>query len=213
MQPEQQQVGGLVPGPANQYDFIVNPPQNQPPPSGGLPAKLSGGGSGKKFLIFVGGGLFLVVLLLLIVLLFSGGNPDVDKAVGLTQSQQETIRISELGDETADQQLKNSAINSQLTLTTQQLQWRALLSEEGRVVSEDELKAKLNEDTDQHLDTARQSATFDSAFAQVLDTHLRSYASELNQIFTESSEPAIRELASTHFQQLELLVKQLPEQQ
>lgn len=197
-----------MPGPANQYDFIVNPPQSAPPKTG-LSMLGGGGSSNKKFFVIVGGGLGLVVLLLLFAFVFSGGNANVDRAVGIVQSQQELIRISDTGSEAADGRLKAAAINIKLTIATQRQQWQTYLTEQGRQLSDQELAAKLNSNVDTELESAQQTGNFDPTFERILSENLRDYAAELRQTHAEAGSAEVRELAEAHFQQLELLGDQL----
>lgn len=214
MQPQQQQQqpppqpGGVVPGPANQYDFIVNPPQ-QGPPKGGLSILGGGGTSNKKFFVIVGGGMGLVILLLLFAFVFTGGNANVDRAVGLVQTQGELARVSDKGSEATDGRLRYAATTAKLTINTHKQEWLAYLSGHGRQLSNEELAAKLDGNTDSTLDSAQQTGTFDSTFEQILDAGLRGYAAELLQVHSESSQAEVRDLAEAHLQQLELLVEQL----
>lgn len=208
MQPDQNNAGGIVPGPANQYDFIMNPPK---PPKKSIVPTFGKNPFIQKIIFVVGGAIALMMLLWVgASLLFGGGNAGIEKAVGLAQSQQELIRVAALGADAPDQRTRNLAVNVQFTFTTQQNQLISYLSGRGRNVSEEELAGKLNAETDTRLETAMQSNTFDTAFNQTMENSLRAYVRELDSAYDDIGNALGRQLLQAHFEQVELLVKQVP---
>jgi hypothetical protein len=194
--------------PDNNYDFIMNP-QKAPKP------KLSGGVAGNPFilkLIFVVGGAVAVMIVVAVAInLFFNKKGNVESLVAITQTEQELVRLSTQGGGATGQTVKNAAINTQLSLRTQQKSWQAFLGKRGRDVPQKELDLKKNETTDKTLRAAKQTSTFDSAYTTIMRSQLETYAGDLKAAYITATTNQEKLLLDTHYQQVGLLLKQWPE--
>src|SRR5688572_24960275 len=84
-----------APPPGNDYNFIINP---EKPKKKGLLNDESGNSFIAKIVLLVGGAVALIVVLTIGVNLLFGGKSNIDMVVGLTQQQQEIVRISAEGE-------------------------------------------------------------------------------------------------------------------
>jgi hypothetical protein len=198
----------LQPPPHNPYEFILNP-QNPQPKSPGL----GKGNFGMMIAFIVGGALLLMLVLGIVVTLFSGSS-NTDGFVGLSQTQNELIRVSEQGAADATQQsTKNLAVTAQYGILTQQQQVLAFLAEHGKKVGEKEILLKQNAQTDLQFTAAKSTSTFDMVFSTVMQNQLTTYADNLKQLFNATSDKAERDMLANYHEQTQLLISQIPHTQ
>jgi predicted metalloprotease len=190
----------------NNYDFIVNPGA---PPKKPLIPKLGGGSFTKKLLFILGGAVIVVMLMWVVGNIIGGSSVNTAEVKSLTQAQQEITRVAEEGAQNAtDQELKNAAVSTQLTIASQQKEWMAFLAQYGTEVKEEELELKHNATTDKTLEDAKASSTFDLAFDQTMESYLGQYSNTLKTDFEKSTDATQRTLLKAHYEQTQLLLEQ-----
>jgi hypothetical protein len=185
---------------ANPYDFITNP---------AAPAKKSLLGGGKRPLIL--GLVIAVVVVLLLAIgasLFGGGSSQDDYWTALRQHT-ETIRVSELGSDSArNNRAKNLAINTRQTLQSQQSTLNSLANAAGiKKIENKQLSLGQDSKTDERLTKADQLNQFDEEFIKVMGEELRAYQSSLKTLFDASSSQKNRATLSTMYDEVQLLVE------
>ncbi len=191
--------------PSNPYDFITNP-VNQPKKS-----LLPTGKVGR--LIIVGVGLVLLLMLFIIVVSLLGSSDKALKAdyAELTQQQTEIIRVSTLGSSSArESSTKNIAINSKLTVSSQQNEILPLAKKAGAPTDTKSLALGSNSKTDQTLESAEQSNQFDQAFSKVLLESLQVYQKQLKKLHDASENQSTKAILSKAFNSVNDLLKSLP---
>lgn len=201
---------GMHPQDNNPYDFIMNPAA--PPPKKRLPLP---GSNSNPFLVkiglIVGGVIVLMIAVTVLLNLFTGGKTSTEEFRSLAQTQQEVIRVAEIGDNDArSQSVKNAAKSIKLSVTTQQLKTLSYLSKNDITMKEKELDLKVNTENDTKLDGANQTSTFDSVFLQVMRGILESYANDLRQLYDTTSNTQAKQIIKEDFEQTQLLSQQLP---
>jgi hypothetical protein len=194
----------------NPYDFIMNP--SAPPPKKGLPIP---GSNSNPFLVKIGlivGGVIILMIAVTVALnLFTGGKTSTEEFQSLAQTQQEVIRVAEIGDNDArSQSVKNAAKNIKLSVTTQQLKTLGYLSKNDITMKTKELELKTNSENDTKLDEANQTSTFDGVFLQVMRGILESYGSDLRKLYDTTSNADAKKIIKEDFEQTQLLSQQLP---
>jgi hypothetical protein len=201
MHPEQE------PLPQHNYDFILNPQQA---PKKRLNLPFGGDSFFAKVAFIVGGALLLMIVLAVIINLFFGGQTNVDKLVSVTQSEQEIIRLSAEGGNATSQPVKDAAVTTRLSVTTHQKQWLAFLARHGRELKNEQLNLKEDPTTDNKLKLAQQTSTFDTTYITIMRSQLEAYADELRTAHSGMSNKADRDLLSTQYDEVQLLLKQWP---
>jgi hypothetical protein len=94
---------------------------------------------------------------------------------------------------------------------TQQQGVISLLGEMGTTVKDKDLALKQDAATDERLTSARATSTFDSTFAQIIQTQLEDYASTLKQLHDKTKKQAERDLISDYYEQTQLIITQIPQ--
>lgn len=192
-------------GQSPNYDFLYSQP----------PAKRSvlptGSSTMQRLLIFVGG---LVVLVFTVVifssLLSSGGGVNTELAA-LVGRQNEIIRVAAIGTQQASgQSTKNLAVSAQLSMATDQQQLTVYLSHHGHKMSKKELAADQSAATDNQLNSALATSTFDTTFNSILQNELNSYMQSLKSTFAKTTNTGTRSLLNSDYQHAQLLLKQVP---
>jgi hypothetical protein len=206
MNPEQQ----LTPPPGTPYDFIVNP--GQPPKQ-----KRNFGFDGNRGFFFkLGLGLIGVFILMMIMALlvntFTTKKTNIADIVAIAQSEAEIVRISNLGKKAIAQNVRNAGMSTQLTIATQQQRMLTYLAENGRKVKDKELAMKRDINTDKLLEQALQTSTFDATFTQTMRTLLEEHGAVLKDAYNaaDPDNKQERTLLSAHYDQIQVLLKQLP---
>jgi hypothetical protein len=187
------------------YAFIMNPATK---PKRGL----VGGGDSfvKKILVIVGGAIILIIVLVFLVNIIFGSKGNTAELVSMVQSQQELIRVSQKGTQANNQVTKNVAINTTLGMTTQQKEWIVFLKKYGITVDEKTIILKRDSKTDQRLKSAQDNSTFDIVFTQTLAAQLQAYRTSLQTLYKHTTNTEERDLIRNHFDQIGLLLKQVP---
>lgn len=188
------------------YAFIMNP---APKPK----KNFWGGGASmaKRIGIVAGGAAVLIIIVLVFVNIIFGGSSSTDGLISIVQTENEIIRIAGKNSSAVDQVTKNFAVNTQLSITTQQKEWENFLGKYGIVVAPKLLVLKKNLKSDKSLDSAEANSTFDLVFNQMLKSMLNDYKKELNTTYQHTNNKEERTLLDKHYSQINLLLKQLPE--
>lgn len=204
----QQPQHSLQPPTTNPYDFILNP---QKPPKQNKLFSLGSGSLGGMIVLIVGGALLLMIILAILASLLGGNKTSAADFIGISQSQQELIRVANQGANDATQQTtKNLAVSAEFAFRTQQQQVLTYLAGNGKEVSKEELVLKQNAQTDLQFKTAKSTSTFDLVFSKVMQNELTSYANILKQLFNTSKNPREREMLGKYYEQTQLLISQVP---
>ena len=187
------------------YDFIMNPQK---------PAKRKMGVGGDSFifkiLFIVGGAIIVMIVLAVVINLFFGGRTNVESLVTLAQDQQEITRLGELGDDATSRDVKNAAVNTTLSLKSQQGELLTYLGKRGREVKKEELALKEDSSADKRLETAKQASLFDSTYTNLMRTELTDYATALKSTYDGTTNAQQRDLLKKHYAGVQLLLKQWP---
>lgn len=192
--------------PQNNFEFILNPAQAPKRPIAAGPVQ------GKRMFMLVGivGVLFLFFF---IGLALKGGGGAAANLTGIAETQTEITRVATEGvngsgiTATANQ---NLAINVQLTLSSQLATLKKFLTTQGTKVSAKTLALKKNTATDTQLTTAQQNSSYDVVFAQVMQTELSNYLTELKTAYQADTGTKTRALLSADYTQAAVLYNQVP---
>lgn len=194
--------------PGNNYDFIMNSGQKQKKP---LIPKVGGGSLAGKLIPIIGGAVVLIILMWVVGSFLGGGGINKANAIGLVQTQQEITRVAKEGIASGNGNIRNVAANVTASVSTQQKEWLVVLGENGTEVKEDQFGLKLNETTDQRLADATANNTFDLAYTEVMNAYLTDYSNTLSNYFKSATTEEERTLINLHFEEVKLLLEQLPD--
>lgn len=204
MNPEQP----APPAPGGNYDFIMSPPK---PPKPKVVSSISGNKFVMKIVFIAGGAVLVIAVAAILVNVIFGNKNNYADIISITQSEQEIIRLSIEGNAADAQTINNAAVNTELTMKTQQQAWLAFLQKHGQKVAPETLLAKKNLKTDKALSAAKQTSTFDSAYKTLLRKDLAAYAAELRTAYNGATNTQERAMLNTYYQQTNLLLQQWPE--
>jgi hypothetical protein len=187
------------------YSFIMNP---APPPK----KRALGLDPFIMRIILVSGAAFALMAVVAVVLnATTGSKTNTADLTALAQTQNEIIRVAQVGNTTAVQQTtKNLAITTQYSLMTEQANVLAFLSRHGVSLKSKDLKLKQNAATDRQLASAKATSTFDLVFSQIMQQELQSYASTLKKLYSSSSTQKEKDLLSSDYSDVQLLISQIP---
>jgi uncharacterized protein YpmB len=205
MQP-QQPVYGPPPSGPSPYDFIVNPN------AGSGRSRLPGGNSVVARSILVIGGMIVLLIVFIVgknlLLVGSTNTPDL---ISVATQQQELIHLSynAVQVQTIETTTKNSALTTQLALTSQQQELLVYLKNHGHKVAQKQLSSQGSAATDQQLAAAVAASTYDATFNQIMVTKLTTYKQSLQQASTKGSDAAGQALLQKDYDSAQLLLQQL----
>ena len=196
----------------NPYDFIMN--SGAPQPKRPIPLKVPAGGKNGfivKIALIVGGAIILLIAILIGSSLLSSDDTNTTDLTALAQTQSEIIRVATQGAQNGrDQATKNFAVNTNLSVSTQQLRIVNYLATKGTKLKSKELGLKESDTTTKQLAQAKATSTFDAAFLQIMQTSLDSYSSDLQKYYESSSSSAVKKLLKADYEQTQLLRSQIP---
>jgi len=193
--------------PTNNYDFILNP---QKPTKHKLLGGLGGGSFITKVMFIVGGAIVLMVVTAVLVNVFFGGKNNLESLVALTKTEQELARLGAEGKEAGSQEVKNSAINTVLVVTSHQKSWLAFISKHGRTVKSEELKLSRDTSSDKQLATAKQTSTFDTIYTTLMRSGLTDYAKAIKNAHQSTANKQERDMLDNQYKDVQLLLEQWP---
>jgi hypothetical protein len=202
--PPQNQQNQNVPNNQGQYDFFMAPGQAARP-------KLSGPTSMKSRIIIVVSGLVLLVIIASVIsAVLNSGPKATDLQTSVAQDQQEIIRLTTAGINTASSaQTKNFAITTQFTITSEQQQLVAYLAQGKVKVGPKQLALKQSSKADQELATALAAGVYDQSFTEVMTADFTTYVNDLNTAFKKTKGPNGRKLIQQDYTSAQVLIKQL----
>lgn len=194
------------PQPTNNYDFILNPQKPQ--------KKLFGGMGGDTFIakvaFIVGGAIIIMVVGALLVNLIFGSKTNLETLVSLAKTEQEIGRLSDMGKDAVEQQIKNAAINTDLVVTSHQRSWLTFVEKRGREVKSEELNLGKDSSSDRKLTLAKQTSTFDPTYTTLMRASLTDYAKDLKQAYQGATNKQEKLLLDAQYKDVVLLLKQWP---
>lgn len=191
--------------PSNPYDFIVNPAPVA------KKSFLAGSTGPLKLLIIIGFATAVIVLLAVVFTLIFSKSSTTPTLTTIVQEQQELIRIATQGEtKAADEATKAYAYNVDLSISTNQRQLLAYLSEHGKTVKEKELALKKDSATDKLLANAQATSTYDSTLKKVLAAQLQTYLTDIQTAFKETSNTELREILDKSYSAGKTLLSQDP---
>ncbi|HKU19157.1 MAG TPA: hypothetical protein VJP80_07900 [Candidatus Saccharimonadales bacterium] len=207
---DQQQPGAPA---GNPYEFIFNPPK--PPKRSGRMGmgSVSSNSWGVKIAFIVGGAALVLVILAIIVNLTLGKRTNTAELILITETQNEIARVATQGVNADDQLVRNAAVSTQLTVTSQQQTMLAFLQGRGKKVSTKTLLLKRNASTDKQLTAATAASNFDPVFTQTMVGQLNSYASSVKTAYNNAVNTTERALLANEYNQTQALIKQWPSPQ
>jgi hypothetical protein len=203
MQPEQ----SVSPAPGNNYDFIMSP-QEAPKPK--FPVPLGGNSFMLKLVFIVGGAVIVVIIAAVAVNLFFARQDNIATTLSIVQTEQELVRLGTAGKKASSQEVRNAAINTQLSVKSHQQDWLDFLAARNREVKKAELELKENASTDSKLSTAEETSTFDTTYISVMRSQLESYGNALSDTYDGTSNKKQRDLLLSHYADVKLLLEQWP---
>ena len=197
------QPSNLSPAAHEPYTFILDA---QAPPKRSAFASMST----LKRVLVIGGAVALGIVLVLTVLsLFAPKDDAVTLLTTLVQEQQEIVRVADLGSQSANgASVRNLATNVSLSVGSDQTQMMQYLSSIKKPVNKKKLAIKYDAKTDQTLQSARQTNTFDHATVQSLQMLLVEYRANLNSTYQGVKGPKAREQLKNSYQAADLLIAQ-----
>lgn len=191
---------------SNPYDFITT--GKKPPKSG-----LSGASDPlvMKLVFVIGGAIILVIIVVLLVSFIFSGRTNLNDLVVLAETQQEIVRVAnqDTGQDT-DINVSGAAINTKLTVITQQQNMITFLNTHRVKVSQKQLDLKKSTQTDKTLLEAKATSTFNTTFTQIMRGQLQDYAVALRKAYAGAASTKEKTLLATQYNQVQLLLKQWP---
>lgn len=182
------------------YGFITNPQQ--------LPQKSRGVGNSmlSRIIIVVGGVLLLLIIGSVVVSLMGrAGQAATNNLKGIYAEQQEIIRIAGLGSKDAlSTDAKSFAATVSLSITSSQQKIKEELGD--TKLSDQELAAKKNADTDKVLEGAKATNSYDEVLQDTLTNQLQSYMQTLQKVFNETDDEALKQVISSAFDSASAIV-------
>lgn len=195
----------------NPYDFIINPETPVKHPLSGKLPDFSSNPILAKYFVAIGGFIVIFIFIGLIILIHDISKPNVAALINLTAQQQEIVRVANLGQEDVTQTSnQNLAIDTSLTVQTQQRQLIGLLAQNGTTVSQKQLLLDTNANTTEQLNNALNNSTVDLEFAQIMQNELQGYLNSLNQLSITAPTRAEKLLMENDYLQTKLLINQVP---
>jgi len=196
----------------NPYDFIMNSGTSQPKRP--IPLKVPTNGKNGfivKIALIVGGAIILLIAIMIGSSLLSPDDTNTTGLTSLAQTQNEIIRVATQGAQNGrDQATKNFAVNTNLSVSTQQLRITNYLATKGTKLKSKELGLKESDTTTKQLTQAKATSTFDAAFLQIMQTSLDSYSNDLQKYYESSTSATVKKLLKADYEQTQLLRSQLP---
>lgn len=185
------------------YKFIFEP--NKGPTKKLIPSTNTKRGR----ILVIGAGLIVLLILISTVgsLITSAGQGGTKDLIDLAQRQQEIVRVAQIGmTKSKGQNTRNLAVNTQLTVASDQQQLLAKLKKNKISIKPKELSLKLNSRTDALLVKADQNNQFDEIFTKTIVSELTSYQKAINKSYDSNSGLTTRALLKTEFNNAAKLV-------
>jgi hypothetical protein len=208
--PEQPQAPAPLPhnpyAPDDPYRFIMESPKKNKPKA----PSIGGNQFLTKIVFFLGAGVILMIAVGVGVNLLFGSKTNTQDIIDIAATEQELIRVATKGSNAADQSVKNAAINTQATVTTEQQEWITYLAKLGKKATPKQLALKKNATTDTQLTQAQATSTFDLKLSQVMRSELQDYAAQLKTAYGRATGKQEKTLLEKHYTHVVLLLEQWP---
>jgi hypothetical protein len=194
----------------NPYDFITGSGQPAPSGSGKLPLMPKANSSMVRRIIIVGVGVFVLIIVTLIVssALSSVGKAGLNQLLAVANDQAALTTLATQGATGAvNQDTKNLALTTELTMTTTQSKFLALIKTEGLSIASTQIKPNITTDTTQ-LTQATQVSNFDPVFIQIITAELNQYRTDLQTAYKGTTIAARKQFLSKSYTAAALLLQQ-----
>jgi len=183
------------------FDFMLK----QKPRAEKGPGRLSNLGKPAKLLIAA---VVVLILTIVVALIFGGGNDSSKQVLDLMAQNQEIVRVSQLQDQKfSDTNTKGLSATTQATMNSQKFQLGDYLTKAKAKYSEQQLAARMNNNTDTQLQTAAQNNNLDSAYISYLKTSLTSYLNSLNETFKATGSQTLKGTLQSAYNSVQTLLK------
>lgn len=196
---------------SNPYDFIVNPDK----PSRKQLVALPGGGNPMlgRFIIVAVGVIVLIIAAVVVASLLSGSG-NIPNMTIVAEDQAELVRVATLAtqaqsNDVSQQTTMNFAQNSALSIASDQQQLLSFLSSHNTKLSTKTLALKDNPHTDQVLNAAAASSTYDPAFLTAMQGDYTIYVNDIKTAYAKSTNPTEKQLLQKEYKNAQLLEQQL----
>lgn len=188
-------------GQSNPYEFIF---AEKPIEKKGF---FDGASLLKRILVIIGGLAVLTIIVVLATSLFSSKDTINSRLFTIAQEQQEIIRVAGVGSaKVTGTDARNFALNTELSLTTDQSATLTYIKAHKGKVDEKLLGAKADADTDKTLETAATNNTYDATLVQTLHSQLVTYRTNLNTTYQQISGKNARALLADSYKAADLLI-------
>lgn len=185
------------------YKFIFDP--NKEPARKLMPSTNTKRGR----IVVIGVGVIILLILFSFVgsLISNAGQAGTKDLIELTQRQQEIVRIAQIGiTKSKGQDARNLAINTQLTVASDQQQLLVKLKKSNKKLSPKELGLRQNNRTDALLVQADQNNQFDVTFIKTITSQLTSYQKSINKSYDTNTGKTIRGLLKAEYNNATILI-------
>jgi hypothetical protein len=173
---------------------------------------LGGGSMAIRIAIVVIGVVVLMILIIVASSLLSGSG-NVPNLTIVAEDQNEIARVATIANNNASNisqaTTSNFAQACALSVTSAQQQLVSFLGQHGTKLSTGTLAKKQNPSSDQALNAAITSSTFDQTFLNIMQTELSGYASDLKKAYAGAQNSTEKQLISNDYQDEQLLAQQL----
>lgn len=200
------------------YDFFMQQPKpatsNTPLPVtgkrlGNIPGtfKEEKTGLAKKFPLIIGGGIGLVLILVLATA-FAPKDQTGVQLFGVVQSQQEVMRVCELGTTKSKyRSTRNFAITCLTGVRTNQTDLLSYMQNQRLTYDAKQIGARFSAETDAALKSATASSTYDDTFRSIMQDYLDSYNTKLTAQLGITTGANAREILTESQKTAELLAQ------
>jgi len=190
----------------NPYDFILSTPSGAPRKTYLPKAKNKNG----RILLIAALLAVLLIGTIIVAGLLHKPDPNTTSLLSLAETQHEINRIADAGlRQLGGQNLKNSAITTDLASLSQQNKTVAYLNSQRIKVTIAQLGVKKNSTVDTQLTAATQNNTYDMVFGQIMQHELLSYENELKTDYPKLTGTNARTLARQQYGDVLKLITQL----
>lgn len=188
----------------NPYDFIINP--NTPKKRSLVPGNNSF--LVKLAIFLVGFVLLLVVLGVILSAVFSGSDvkPELTETA---QTQQEILRIAGSSAAANRQSSKDVAASIQLTILSDQQSLLKYLATRGAKPNAKTLALGKDSKTDQLLESAKATNTYDAMYLQTLSDDLMAYRAQIQAIYKKTTSKTLKTNLTQYFTNAVMLSEQV----
>lgn len=162
-----------------------------------------------KIGLFLAGFVLLLVILGVILSAVFSGNDVKPELIETAQAQQEILRITNSNAATNHQTSKDVAASIQLTIISDQQNLLKYLGSRGTKVNPKVLALGKDSKSDQLLESAKATNTYDTAFLQVLSDDLLAYRTKLQAIYEKTSSKTLKTDITRYFTNAVLLSEQV----